>query len=311
MQEQQQEFQERQPSGLPLWVKFLIGFLVLLVLTFLGLFLWRQFSPAQNEPDSPTPPPPETAEQKAAREATEAAAKAAALTTDQSAKEQATLDADLKAAVDRLTNMNYEVGQTKAAVTAYALKIATPGADPVANQKAALLALATQRERALASAGWGANLASAIETRAKVLKKDTDPAVSKTILQLRTTSDAMFAALANSDTGTDFFKDANSCVGHMTKDLGIINCPARFNTFYSYGVNAAGDCPDKDGLCNRCTGFEFPKQIGGRDGGWNSSQWAVHSGKATATAKSGEGKLMSYSGIYVVDGQPQAYEKCA
>lgn len=307
----------QQSTGLSTGWKFFIGFLVLLLLTFVGLFTWQTILNKQLAPDSTTPPPPppplETAEQKAAREAKEAADKAAALNADQTTKEQASLDADVSSAANRITNMPYEVQQTKQAFIDYNAKIATLGAKPetvAAETKAALINFATQRERALASAGWGSNLASAIEKRAKVLKKDTDAAVSKAIADLRSGSDAAFAALAGDDAGVALFKDSNGCVGHMTKDLGIVNCPAKFNTFYSYGVNVAGDCPDKDGLCNRCTGFEFPKPAGGRDGQWNSSQWAAHSGKATAPAKSGEGKVMSYSGIYVVDGQPQAYEKC-
>ncbi len=305
-QQEYGQLQVEQPKGLSTGAKFVIGFLVFLVLLFVGLFAWKAIESSQGQAAADTKQPPgltqvETPEQKAAREAKEAADKAAALTTADAAKEQAALNADVTAAANRITNMPYEVAQTKAALAVY---------NAAVDKKAALVTFATQRERALASAGWGSNLASAIETRAKVLKKETDGVVSKAIADLRSGSDAAFAALAGADTGTDLFKDSNGCIGHMTKDLGIINCPAKFNTFYSYGVNVAADCPDKDGLCNRCTGFAFPSQPGGREGGWNNSQWAVQTGKATATAKRGEGKLMSYSGIYVVDGQPPAYEPC-
>ena len=299
----QGEFPQPQSTGLPTVVKVVIGFLVLLVLTFIGLFVWQTLSNQQLAADSTKAPPPETAEQKKAREEKEAAEKAAKLSSDQVSKEQESLDADVKSAENRIANMPYEVKQTQDL-------FASGKTDLLAGDAPLKLAFATQRERALASAGWGANLANAIEARAKVLKKDADPIVSKAIADLRAGSDAAFAALTGEDTGTALFKDANGCVGHMTKSLGIINCPPKFNTFYSYGVNVAGDCPDKDGLCNRCTGFEFPKPAGGREGQWNNSEWAVQSGKATKPAKSGEGKVMSYSGIYVVDGQPQAYEKC-
>lgn len=317
------KFGEKEESGAGIAVAIVIGVLVFLSLVGVGLyFALRKPEPVvvttpapTPAPATPAPPPAETDEQKKAREDKEAAEKAAALTAETKSKEQEALDADIKSAADRLVNIPYEVNQVKSAYDTY--KTSSSNVKTHADMMTAFKPVAEQRERAIASAGLGTYLANAIETRAKVLKKDTDATVKKTITDLRNASKTAFDTLKTvvSD------KDTKGCFLHHTQNSLLstdasgstktqIVCPDKFSTYYNYGVNSAADCPTADSLCNRCIGFEFPKPAGGRDGQWNDRKWEVHSGTSSGPLPSGQGNVMSYGGIYVVDGVPADSQAC-
>lgn len=318
-QEAARFYGQKEESGGALAAVTVFGVVLFLALVGVGLYFWlRKPEPVVVTTPVPPPPPPkvETEEEKKAREDKEAAEKAAALTAETKSKEQEALDADIKSAADRLVNIPYEVNQVKSAFDTY--ETSSSKAKTHADLIAALKIVAEQHERAIFSAGWGTYLANAIETRAKVLKKDTDATVKKTITDLRNASKTAFDTLK---TFVGKNKDKKGCYKHITQNSLLstdaegleksqIVCPDKFSTYYNYGVNGAADCPTADSLCNRCIGFEFPKPPGGRDGQWNDRKWEVHTGPSSGPLPSGQGSVMSYSGIYVVDGMPADSQAC-
>lgn len=341
-----QQFQQQAPqqsSGVSPVVTVVVA---IVVLTLLGVVIW-QLATRTNAPAlvPQPPPPPETEEQKKARLDKEAADKAAALTAESTIKEQALLDADVKASIDRLVNIPYELNQVRTLFASYrAVADSVNKPNPIAKStetdptkialetiknaqqaaaksvkdnetKANLTQLALpfqkQRERALNSAGWGNYLALNIENRAKVLNKTTDATVAKAITDLRAASAAAFTALNAADTGADAMRDSKGCVTHMTGNDVKVVCPPGFNTFYNFGVAEPAECP-VDGLCTRCIGFDFPKPVGGRSGTqWNNNKWQVPPGPSIGPVKEGEGSVMSFSGIYVVDGVYPDSQQCS
>lgn len=163
-----------------------------------------------------------------------------------------------------------------------------------------------QQERAFATAGWLKRATDWVERESKLHGVEGDSDIKARVALMKTVSEKGFET-ANKHAR----RDKNNRVIHATKSIGDIICPPNFNTMYSLGVNGAADCPEKDALCNRCTGFSFPEPTFCTNGSqWNGNERKTHEGPATEPKNGQGGRVQSYSGIYVADGHAPDFGRC-